>query len=909
MGGSADPGRSAPLERLTQLLLEALGEGVYGLDADGNATFLNPAAQQLLGYSPEEFIGRHQHDLISIRGPDGELYAAGQCAPCQMLNDGRRQEVAGEFFQRRDGSLFPVEYVATPLLHEGVVVGGVVVFRDITERVLAQEALNGAHDRLQALLENLGDAAWMKDANLRFVAVNEAMVRGAGHAREEFLGRTAYDVLPRDVAACYESADRLVMEQHETVTVEELLPWGDSTGKALRWIETVKRPLPRLNGRPTGLVGTARDVTERKRREEADRFLSEAGRVIIASLAWTETLEAVAGLIVPTMADWCVITGLGDDGRPEGAVATASDPAFEAFLREQLARQPGRWGPENDLVARAIPNGRGKVFPELKPLEIEHLMGDVGDDEGCDLVPPRSALAIPLIAKKRARGVLMLVRGEGRAEFDATDFTLVHQVGQRAALALEHARQHRAANDAVLARDEVLRIVAHDLRSLVATAGLSAYELKEAAATKGDEEAVGRILGAMGQMDCLIQDILDVSKVEAGRLAMEPTELDAGGLLEEAVDAAQALAQDRQVGLVLVQPDELPRIRVDRVRALQVFSNLLGNAITYTSPGGRVSVSAQPLGNELIFCVRDEGPGIPEEELAHVFDRFWRARNAPGGGIGLGLSIARGIVTAHGGRIWAASVPGRGSHFCFTLPLAAQPGFAAPSPDVPTVCDCPPEPAETEPIRVLVVDDHEAIRRGVRVLLEAAPDVRIVGEAGHGEEAINAVRRLVPDVVILDLSLPGIDGYDAMRQIIASNPDIRVLVLTADAPEKSLTRAMKAGAFGFVHKATAHQNLLPALRTVVRGEVYLDNHGSGILLRDLERTREAQCRLAALNDQEIDILRLTAEGFTAQEIGERVFLSPHTVAGYRSRAMRKLKLEHRSDLVQFALQNELIGAD
>ncbi|MEJ2679426.1 MAG: PAS domain-containing protein, partial [Gemmatimonadota bacterium] len=853
--------------------------------------------QQLLGYSSEEFVGRHQHDLISIRGPDGEPYAAGLCAPCRMLRDGQKQEVTGEFFQRRDGSVFPVEYVATPLLQEGAVVGGVVVFREVTERVLAQEALNDAHDRLQALLENLPDSAWMKDADLRFVAVNEAMVRGAGHSREEFLGKTAYDVLPPDVAACYESADRLVMEQHETVTVEELLPWGDPTGKALRWIETVKRPLPRVRGRPTGLVGIARDVTERKRREEADRFLSEAGRVIIASLAWTETLEAVAGLMVPAMADWCVITGLSDDSRPEGAVAMASEPAFEAFLREQLCCQPGRWGPQNELVGRAIPNGRGKVFPELKPLEIEHLMGDTGDDERWSLVPPRSGLIIPLIAKKHARGVLLLVRGAGRPAFDPADFTLVHQVGQRAALALEHARQHRAANEAVLARDEVLRIVAHDLRSLVATAGLSACALKDSAVTKRDEQSIGRILGSMGQMDRLIQDILDVSKVEAGRLAMEPTEMDAGALIEEAVDAAQVLAQDRQVGLVLEHPDELPRSRVDRGRALQVFSNLLGNAIAYSKPGGRVSASVQPLGNELMVCVRDNGPGIPEDELPHVFDRFWRARNGPADGIGLGLSIARGIVTAHGGRIWAASEPGCGSRFCFTLPIAMSPGSDTPVPDAPTGTDCAAALPDAEPIRVLVVDDHEAIRRGVRVLLEAAPNVRIVGEAGHGEEAINAVHRLAPDVVILDLSLPGVDGYDAMQQIIASNPDIRILVLTADAPEKSLTRAMKAGAFGFVHKATAHHDLLPAIRTVMRGEVYLDTHGSGVLLRDLERTRQAQRRLATLNDQEIDILRLTAEGFTANEIGERVFLSPHTVAGYRSRAMRKLRLEHRSDLV------------
>ncbi len=909
MSGRVDRGSSAPLEPLTELLLEALGEGVYGVDGTGRITFLNPAARQLLGCSPEEFIGRHQRELIRIRRADGTPHPIGGCAVCEMLGDGRKRHVTGEFFQRRDGTTFPVEYVATPVLANGAVVGGVVAFRDITERVLAQEALTRAHERLQALLENLPDSMWMKDAELRFVAVNEAMVWGSGHSREEFLGRTAQDVLPPDVANRYESADRLVLEQHETVTVEELLPWGDPSGEAVRWIETVKRPLPRVNGRPTGLVGIARDVTERKRREEAERFLSEAGRVIIASLAWTETLEAVSTLVVPAMADWCVISGLADNGRVEHAVVRASEPAVEAHLQTLASALPDHWGPQNELFGRALSSGRGEIFADLKPRETERL---VGGREGLEAIgprPPQSALVIPLVARKRARGLLVLARGPGRPRFDAADLALIQQVGQRAALAIEHARQYRAANDAVLARDEVLRIVAHDLRSLVATAGLSARSLKEGAATERQEQAAGRILGAMERMDRLIQDILDVSKVEAGRLPLDPRDADAGALIDEAIDAAQALAQDRQIGLVLHTPAELPRLRVDRLRTLQVFANLLGNAIAYTAPGGRVSVSAQPLGAELMVCVQDTGPGISEEDLPHVFDRFWRSRKASGGGIGLGLSIARGIVTAHGGRIWAGSGPGRGSRFCFTLPIAEVTTVPAPTPCAPCSGGEAVAALAPRPVQVLVVDDHDAIRRGVRVLLEAAPNVRVVGEAGRGDEAVHAALRLKPDVVVLDLSLPGLDGYEAMRQIIATQPEIRVLVLTADAPEKSLTRAMKAGAFGFVHKATAHEHLLPALQTVLRGEVYLDAHANGVLLRDLERTREAQRRLAALNDQEIDILRLTAEGFTAQEIGERVFLSPHTVAGYRSRAMRKLKLEHRSDLVQFALETELMGAD
>ncbi len=224
----------------------------------------------------------------------------------------------------------------------------------------------------------------------------------------------------------------------------------------------------------------------------------------------------------------------------------------------------------------------------------------------------------------------------------------------------------------------------------------------------------------------------------------------------------------------------------------------------------------------------------------------------------------------------------------------------------------PGPPPETRPkvaVRVVVVDDHEAIRDGARAILAREAGIDVVGEAADGEEAIRKTADLEPDVVIMDLSLPGIDGFEAMRRIAAAGRGTRVLVLTAHAPEKSLIRAMEAGAFGFVRKATAHQDLLPAIRTVLRGEVFLDAHSNRVLVRNLERALEARRRLATLTDRERDVVRLTAQGYTAHEIAEQIFLSHHTVASYRGQAMRKLGLEHRSELVHFALETELIAAD
>jgi PAS domain S-box-containing protein len=911
MGGSHEGQEAISVGPLTELLLGALGDGVYGIDAEGRATFLNPAAEAMLGYSVDEFVGHRQHDAVHWSRPDGTPYPSGECVIYGVLRDGQERRVTGDLFWRRDGSSFPADYTVAPIREGDLVVGAVVVFRDVTERVDAQRTLSQAWGRQQALLENLPDAAWMKDAELRFVAVNEAFVRGSGFSREAFLGHTVKDLLGPESAARYEEGDRRVLENDDTVVVEERLPWGGAEPGDLRWIETIKRPLPRIDGRPSGLVAIARDVTDRRRREQAKHFLAEAGQVIIASLAWTETLQGVSALIVPAMGDWCAISALDDKGDVEGVVTRAADLELATWLRTHAETRRDHWGPENELIGRAVLHSRGELHADLSSAEVETLLGDVAAFGATGGALPRSLLVVPLVPKTRARGVIVLARGGDRPRFDARDLALVDQVAQWAALALEHAWQHRAATEAVRARDEVLRVVAHDLRSSVATVGLSAGALAEAPLEGCHTQALDRILEATERMDRLIQDIMDASRVEAGWLPLEPVAVDAGPLVDAAVRTAEIAASDRGIELVVQRPDALPAVRVDRHRALQVFSNLLGNAVKYTEPGGRITLDVELMGSELLFCVRDTGPGIPEEELPHVFDRFRRGPPGSGDGIGLGLSIARGIVTAHGGRIWAGSEQGQGSRFCFTLPL-----LEAGMPPPPEGSACPngkpaePEASpEREPIRVLVVDDHEAIRHGVRAILDADGNVEVAGEAAAGEEAVAATVRLRPDVVILDLSLPDADGYEVMRRIAGLKESIRTLVLTAHAPERSLMRAMKSGAFGFVRKATAHKELGRAVRTVMRGEVFLDSTCNGLLVGMLERTAHARRRLSALTDPEIEIVRLTAEGFNAQEIGQRIFLSPHTVASYRSRAMRKLDLERRSDLVHFALETDLICAE
>jgi signal transduction histidine kinase len=168
----------------------------------------------------------------------------------------------------------------------------------------------------------------------------------------------------------------------------------------------------------------------------------------------------------------------------------------------------------------------------------------------------------------------------------------------------------------------------------------------------------------------LIKDLLDVAKIQAGGLAVDAAPVDVRALVMEAMETATPLAGAAQLKVSCDVGDDLPAVASDRERVLQVFANLIGNAIKFTPKGGEIRILTSLDNTEVRFTIADTGPGIPPEHLKHVFDRYWQAKSTAKLGTGLGLSIAKGIVEAHGGRIWVESPPGSGAQFNFTLPLA-----------------------------------------------------------------------------------------------------------------------------------------------------------------------------------------------------------------------------------------------
>ena len=216
----------------------------------------------------------------------------------------------------------------------------------------------------------------------------------------------------------------------------------------------------------------------------------------------------------------------------------------------------------------------------------------------------------------------------------------------------------------------------------------------------------------------------------------------------------------------------------------------------------------------------------------------------------------------------------------------------------------------SDTIRILLVDDHTVLRSGLKSLLDAEEDMVVVGEAATGEEGLERAQRLKPDVVVMDLAMPGMGGMEATRQIAALSQGTRVLVLTMHAEEEYLLAVLEAGGSGYVHKTSADHDLIHAIRTVSRDEVFLYPSAAKLLLKGFKTKREPDGPdpLAKLTERERNVLRQTVEGFSSSEIGEKLFISPKTVDTYRARVMEKLGLTHRSELVRIALETGLLKA-
>jgi signal transduction histidine kinase len=283
-------------------------------------------------------------------------------------------------------------------------------------------------------------------------------------------------------------------------------------------------------------------------------------------------------------------------------------------------------------------------------------------------IKPTSALFLPLIARGQLIGVLTLLRTNRK--FDVDDLGFAEDLGRLAALALDNSQLLEAVRSSLRSREEMMGVVSHDLRNPVAAVKMLSRAVLNAGDgdVDGAKENLALIAEAAEQMDLLIRDLLDVTRIDVGQLQLAPEVVEPSELLDEALRTLRPLVDDRRIKLDVTVDKDLPKVRADTERVQQVISNLVGNAIKFTPSGGQITIAARRNGSDVIFSVADSGSGIAEDQLPKVFDRYWQSTRTDRQGAGLGLAIAKGIVEAHGGEIRIESKPGQGTRVEFSLP-------------------------------------------------------------------------------------------------------------------------------------------------------------------------------------------------------------------------------------------------
>ncbi|MFW6202164.1 MAG: PAS domain S-box protein, partial [Gemmatimonadota bacterium] len=654
------------LRRRTELILEAVGEGIYGLDTEGRTTFVNPAAARLLGREAGELIGQPQHEVIHHTRPDGTPYAEAECPIYAAFRDGAVHRVADEVFWRRDGTSFPVEYVSTPILEDGgIIVGAVVVFRDVTARRRAEEA----QARLIAILDATPDLVGIADAQGRTLYLNRAFRRTFGVADDEDVRRWRIPDYHPDWASS------IIMDEAIPAAVREGVWTGETAILGPSGREVPVSQVLLAHARPDGAVEflstIMRDIGERKRAEEAGRFLSEASRRLAATLDVEATLDTITRLLVDWDADYCTVDVIRDD-EIRRAAAHHRDPTRQELVRELCAYSPTRDRPLE--LGGVLAGGESTRIEDVSDDWLRSISRDAQHLRILRELAPRSLMMVSLRARGRTTGAITIASTHSDRVWDEHDLGLAEDFAERAGFALENARLYRAATRATRVRDEVLAVVSHDLRNPLNTIGLSAGLLRERMAAEGGREEetkqVDIILRSAKRSGRLIRDLLDVARIETFRFSVDRSPERAALPVKEAIEGHRAEAEERGLRLEDDVPDELPTVEVDHDRIVQLFSNLLGNAVEFTPPGGRVTVGGARVGNAVRFHVEDTGPGIEPEHRDHIFDAFWQVRRGEREGAGLGLAIAKGIVDAHEGEIRVESEVGVGTTFYVTLPVA-----------------------------------------------------------------------------------------------------------------------------------------------------------------------------------------------------------------------------------------------
>ncbi|NKE65914.1 PAS domain S-box protein [Ramlibacter sp. RBP-2] len=796
------PDRSLPpldLDRhYRQIVQGAIDYAIIGTDEQGRVVSWNEGARRILGWSEQEMAGQSLHRIFTP-----EDVAAGMVE--REMDQARRTGRAADerWHQRSGGERFWASGELMPLRGDtGAVTGFVKILRDRTQQQqgeerlrLLTETLQASEQRLQLALEIGGMGVWQVNLPHREVVwwPGMAEIHGmAPGARPPDTGDYQHLIHPED-------RDRVAQGVRDTIVqrqgqhIEYRVVWPDGS---VHWVEARSKLFVDARGEPSAVAGVCVDITRRKRVESDLRFLAQASAELAGLTDYQGTLDRIAHLAVPEFADWCMVDILSEHGALERVAVAHRDPRKEQFAREMHRRFP----PDPARIAGAGPlhvlrTGRAERIAEISDDLLRRAVQQRDYLELLRAMGVRSYIGVPLAVRGRTLGVITFVTAESQRRYEAQDLALAEDLARRAAVAIENAMLLRTVQESDRAKDVFLATLAHELRNPLAPVwnGLTIIGRAPHDAQRVMQVA-GMIERQVGQLVRLVDDLLDVSRITTGKIELKKEPADLGSVLRSAIETSRPHIEAARHGLSLVLPDEPVEVDGDPVRLAQVFANLLNNASKYTPPGGQIDVVVQAGPDAVEVRVRDTGEGLAPDMLTRVFGLFTQVSHPADrhqGGLGIGLSLVEGLVRLHGGTVEARSPGlGAGSEFIVRLPRHV----AVPSGEDDG--DTRPQPlqprAATRP-RILVVDDNvDGAATLAELLRMMGCDVNV---ANDGTSAVLAVNELRPDVVLLDIGLPDINGYEVARQVRAL-PGVRqprLIALTGWGQEQDKRMAAQAG--------------------------------------------------------------------------------------------------------------------
>ncbi|MEG4279246.1 PAS domain S-box protein [Microcoleus sp. MON1_C1] len=690
------------------------------------------------------------------------------------------------------------------------------------ERIARSEA-EAAQHQLATIFETSPIGLALLDEKQRFIAINEALAEINGLTREQHLGNSIPELFGQFDPKLVEVFHQIYTTGNPFISPNFAVNVPGRGDRRPGYYNVYYLPTVNSNGQVEGVLIYVVDVTERVRLELAQHFLSEASAVLASSLDYQTTLERVAQLTVPKLADWCTVHMIEEDGAIEQIAVAHVDPAKLEWAHQIRDKYP--MNPDDPRgAAFTLRTGQPDLVPEIPDELLVHAARDSEHLEILRQVGFRSVMTVPLRTQARILGVISFVSAESGRQYTPTDLEQAEELARRASLAIDNAQLYRVAQrDRTKAeaanriKDEFLAVLSHELRSplnpilgwtkLLRTGRLDATKTQQAL------ETIERNAKLQAQ---LIEDLLDVSRILQGKMTLNVAPVNLAAMIEAALETVRLAAEAKHIQIQTTFNPISGTVSGDTNRLQQIVWNLLSNAVKFTPTGGRIDVQLEQVGMYAQIQVKDSGKGISPDFLPHVFDYF---RQEDGtitrqfGGLGLGLAIVRHFTELHGGTVQADSLgQNLGATFTIRLPL----NIVEPE---PSSDDRHAESAaDLAGVRVLVVDDDADMRElAAFTLMQSGAQVTT---AASGVQALALLNQSVPDLLLCDIGMPEMDGYALIRQIRKWSPQqggmIPAIALTAYAGEINQQQALAAGFQMHISKPVEPEELVKAIARLLR---------------------------------------------------------------------------------------------